>query len=183
MRSSLPRPRLATAVLLVLLAACVPPAAVAVSVASPATTAIYRATSAAVHADWRWPADRVRIVARYDAPPHAFAARHRGIDLSAARGTPLRAPADGVVVFAGVVADREVLTIDHGDGHVSSLEPVAAAMPRGTHVRAGDVVARVGTGGHAPVGSVHLGVRRSGHYIDPLELLGQPPRAVLLPCC
>lgn len=178
MPASLKSRRLTATVLVVLVAATVPPAAAApVERIHPATTASEAGSG------WRWPTDEVRIVAPYDAPPHEFAAGHRGVDLYAPPGTPLRAPADGVVAFVGVVVDRGVVTIDHGDGHVSSMEPVDAVLPRGSHVRAGDVVARSAAGGHAAPGSVHLGVRRHGRYVDPLDLLGPLPRAVLLPCC
>ena len=183
MPSSAHRRRLAAAVVLVLLALTAPPVAAAGNPVPARMASAVTADSGAAASGWRWPTDTIRIVVAYDAPAHAFAAGHRGIDLLAPAGSPLRAPADGVVVFVGVVVDRGVITIDHGDGHVSSLEPVDALLPRGAHVRAGDVVGLAGAGGHATPGSVHLGVRRHGQYIDPLSLLGRPPRAVLLPCC
>ncbi|CAI9386349.1 murein hydrolase activator EnvC [Microbacterium sp. T2.11-28] len=184
MRTSLRPRRLAGAVLLVLLGASPPSAAGAVpdGIDRHARAAVVSGEEEA-RAPWQWPTAPVRVVAAYDAPAHEFAAGHRGVDVLAAAGTPLRAPADGVVVFAGTVVDRDVVTIDHGDGHVSTLEPVHAVVRRGAQVRAGDVVARAAAGGHAAPGSVHLGVRRHGRYIDPLELLGPLPRAVLLPCC
>jgi murein DD-endopeptidase MepM/ murein hydrolase activator NlpD len=170
------RPRLFSFTLLALLVAGlagVPSAAgTRLSAPPPDTTAA-----------WRWPTDPLRVVARYDAPEHRFGAGHRGMDLAAASGNPVFAPADGIVVFAGTVVDRGVVTIDHGDGHVTSFEPVTAVLPRGAHVDAGDEVARADAGGHAPAGAVHLGVRLHGAYIDPAPLFGGIPRAVLLPCC
>ena len=131
---------------------------------------------------WRWPVDTVRIVAPYRAPAHAYGPGHRGIDLAVDDGA-VRAPADGIVAFAGAVAGRGVLTIDHGDGLVSTLEPVDSHVAVGAAVGRGDPVAAMSAGGHAAPGSVHFGVRLDGEYLNPQLLIGGVPRAVLLPCC
>ena len=75
------------------------------------------------------------------------------------------------------------MTIDHGDGLVTTLEPVSSTVAIGDAVAAGDVVGVTDAGGHTPPGAVHFGVRRNGAYINPMLLLGEVPRAVLLPCC
>lgn len=141
------------------------------------------APAAAVPVDtaWVWPTAPVEITRPYAAPAHAYGPGHRGIDLRAVG--PLRAPAAGVVAFAGTVVDRGVLTIDHGDGLVTTLEPVTTDLTPGEPVDRGEEVARADAGGHAHAGSVHFGVRLHGEYINPLLLLGGVPRAVLLPCC
>lgn len=132
---------------------------------------------------WQWPVDPHTIVEPYRAPAHRYGPGHRGIDLAAPVGADITAPADGVVAFSGSVAGRPIVTIDHGDGLVTTLEPVAAAVPLGAVVRAGDSVGSASKGGHARVGTVHFGVREHGEYINPLVLFGDIPRAVLLPCC
>lgn len=131
---------------------------------------------------WRWPATPLRIIAPFAEPAHAYAAGHRGVDLAATPGQSVLAPADGVVAFSGSVAGRGVLTIDHGDGWVTTLEPVSGAAPAGTSVSRGSGVAIVGSGGHAD-GTLHFGVRRYDRYVDPAALIGSVPPAVLLPCC
>lgn len=131
---------------------------------------------------WRWPVSPPRIVAGYLAPAHAYAPGHRGIDLDAGSGE-VTSPAAGTVAFVGTVAGRPLVTIDHGDGLVSTLEPVASVVAAGQVVSAGSIVGTVAAGGHAAGGTVHFGVRRDGEYINPLLLLGGLPRAVLLPCC
>ena len=131
---------------------------------------------------WRWPVDTVRIVEPYAAPPHAYGPGHRGVDL-ALDGGDVRAPSEGIIAFAGPVAGRGVVTIDHGGGLVTTLEPVEPLAPTGSSVSRGDLVAARSEGGHTPPGVLHFGVRLDGEYINPMLLLGGVPRAVLLPCC
>jgi len=130
---------------------------------------------------WVWPVDEVQLVRRFEAPAHAYGPGHRGIDLGSA--DVVRAPADGHVAFAGLVAGRPIVTIDHGDGLVTTLEPVSTELAAGDAVARGSPVGVVSTPGHVGPGTVHFGVRRDGAYINPLRLLGGVPRAVLLPCC
>jgi murein DD-endopeptidase MepM/ murein hydrolase activator NlpD len=117
------------------------------------------------------------------APAHEYGPGHRGIDLDLLGDSAVRAPADGIVAFAGDVAGRGILTIDHGNGLVTTLEPVDTVLVPGTQVRRGENVAMLAAGGHAASGELHFGVRLHGKYINPMLLLGGVPRAVLLPCC
>ncbi|NYF17154.1 murein DD-endopeptidase MepM/ murein hydrolase activator NlpD [Microbacterium sp. AK009] len=136
--------------------------------------------------EWGWPLEPFRLVRPYIAPAHEYAPGHRGIDIApvGSRSSPdIVAPAEGVIVFSGQVAGRPVITIDHGAGLVSTLEPAAGVLPPGTAVGRGDVVAALSAGGHSAPGTLHFGVRRDGAYINPMLLLGGVPRAVLLPCC
>jgi len=76
--------------------------------------------------------------------------------------------------------------VTHDDGLRTSLEPVTATVPRGTHVASGGVVGTVqvadGTvASHCAGACVHWGVRRGERYVDPLALLGDRPPIVLLP--
>lgn len=132
---------------------------------------------------WVWPVHPVRIVVAYIAPAHRFGPGHRGIDLAAAAGAEVRAPADGVIAFTGSIAGRGVVTIDHDGGLVTTLEPVDGAVAVGQRVDRGQRVGVTSVGGHAPPGTIHFGVRLSGEYVNPLLLFGALPRAVLLPCC
>lgn len=133
---------------------------------------------------WQWPMTGARVVAPFfRAPARAYGPGHRGIDLAAEGSQDVLAPASGTVAFAGSIAGRGVVTIDHGGGLVSTLEPITARVAVGDRVGAGDSVGRLSVGGHAEPGTLHLGARRLGDYIDPLLLLGAARRAVLLPCC
>jgi murein DD-endopeptidase MepM/ murein hydrolase activator NlpD len=132
---------------------------------------------------WRWPVDAFRLTRPFEAPAHEYGPGHRGIDLAPEGSQTIRAPADGLIAFAGPVAGRGVLTIDHGDGLVTTLEPVTATVTAGSEVERGEAVAALAEGGHTASGMLHFGVRLHGDYINPLLLLGGVPRAVLLPCC
>lgn len=169
MRSDLPPP-------LRLLAALVALAAAGVGASTPA--------SAAGPADppWVWPGGVTEVVAGYEAPEHDYGPGHRGVDVATA-GEDIVAPSAGTVAFAGHVADRPLVTIDHGAGLVSTLEPVEPTVAAGDRVTRGEVIGTLADGGHAPPGSVHLGARLHGDYIDPLGLLGALERPILLPCC
>ncbi|HET8926447.1 MAG TPA: M23 family metallopeptidase [Microbacterium sp.] len=136
------------------------------------------------HESWEWPVrSPVRLERQFVAPAHAYGPGHRGVDLLPLGDPALRSPAGGVIAFVGDVAGRGVITIDHGDGLVTTLEPVDSDLTAGTPIARGDEVGVLSTGGHVPAGRFHFGVRRDGEYINPLLLLGGVPRAVLLPCC
>ena len=117
----------------------------------------------------------------FDPPAVRWGAGHRGVDVRTGAGAAVRAPAEGQVAFAGIVAGRPVVALRHADGLRSTYESVVAARPVGTVVRAGEAFGVLGAGGHC--GSrpcLHWGVRSGGQYLDPLSLLGRP-RLVLLP--
>lgn len=140
-----------------------------------------RLTLAAVAAVWSWPVTAPHPIAKpYLAPATPYASGHRGVDITAAAGASVLAPDDGVVHFSGFVVDRPVLSIDHGDGVISSYEPVETELVAGDSVQRGDVVGAL-LAGHCTSACLHLGVRIDGAYVSPLLFLGGQPRAVLLP--
>ena len=118
----------------------------------------------------------------FEPPPHPYAAGHRGVDLVAADGAAVLAAGDGVVVFAGMVAGRPVVSVDHAGGLRTTYEPVVAAVGAGTPVARGSPIGRLiaGHGGCPAAACLHWGLRRGETYLDPLTLL-RPPRVRLLP--
>jgi murein DD-endopeptidase MepM/ murein hydrolase activator NlpD len=140
------------------------------------------------HPRWQWPVRPAAVTRGFEAPPTLYAAGHRGIDLAAAAGALVTAPADGTVRFVGAVAGRPVVTLDHGGGVLSTYEPVAANVSTtsptllvGATVRAGEPIGVVATGGHCEARCLHVGVRIDGAYVSPLLFFDRVPRAVLLP--
>ncbi|PPL16524.1 hypothetical protein GY24_12555 [Microterricola pindariensis] len=133
-------------------------------------------------ARWDWPLGLPHIVVRgFQAPATRYAAGHRGIDLEAAVGTAVFAPAAGSVSFAGVVVDRPVLAIRHDGELVSSYEALESDLAAGDTVAAGQRIGVIAAGGHCDGGCLHFGVRLRGSYVSPMLLLGGMQRAVLLP--
>ncbi|MGH3310150.1 MAG: murein hydrolase activator EnvC family protein, partial [Streptomyces sp.] len=112
----------------------------------------------------------------WEPPADPWAAGHRGVDLAARPGRPVRAVADGRVSFAGRVAGRGVLSIElSGTGEPplrTTYEPVRPSVRKGEKVRAGETVATLADEGfHCGGGCLHWGVRRGERYVDPLSLL------------
>jgi murein DD-endopeptidase MepM/ murein hydrolase activator NlpD len=130
---------------------------------------------------WVWPVDGPHVVARpFVAPPSPYGRGHRGVDLTAPEGAIVRAPAAGVVHFAGFVVDRPVISLRHADGVLSSFEPVESVLEPGVVVDAGDAIGTL-LPGHCSEPCLHVGARILGQYVSPLRFLGGIPHSVLLP--
>ncbi|HET9649253.1 MAG TPA: M23 family metallopeptidase, partial [Microlunatus sp.] len=120
----------------------------------------------------RWPlAGSVRVLAGFDPPATAWGAGHRGLDLAVHRGEPVLAAAAGRVSFAGQLAGRGVVVVDHGSVR-TTYEPVDALAAVGDPVEDGAVLGRVGRGGHCSERCLHWGLKQGDRYLDPALLIG-----------
>ncbi|WP_135848221.1 murein hydrolase activator EnvC family protein [Serinibacter arcticus] len=162
------------------------PAPVAAQVAPPpvwvsaSASAAEGATSAPRAVLYAWPVEPATVVRSFDDPEQPWLAGHRGVDLAGAVGAPVRAAADGVVAFAGPVAGRGVVSIDHADGIRTTYEPVTATVVAGQTVTRGVVIGSLAAG-HAGAGGVvpgdggatlHWGARTGPQtYVDPTLLV------------
>ncbi len=134
---------------------------------------------------WTWPVEGpVMQPFSFGGDPYA-GGQHRGIDVGAASNAPVRAPAAGLVSFAGSVPRGGLtVTIRTDDGYAVTLVHLGtAAVGKGQQVLEGDVVGAVGPSGEAEQRSpyVHLGVRVAADehgYVDPLTLLPARPGGV-----
>lgn len=114
------------------------------------------------------------VLVPFDPPPDRYAAGHRGVDLAAAAGTVVTAAGPGRVVFAGTLADRGVVSVEHAGGLRTTYEPVTASVSIGAVVAAGQPIGSVDAGHPrcAPASCLHWGARLpDGTYLDPMALL------------
>ncbi|WP_182357416.1 M23 family metallopeptidase [Tomitella gaofuii] len=164
---------------LCLTAACAAPA-LAVPAAPPAAgidgsaQAVTRPTGTRP-AVYDWPLGGAPEVTRgFDKPQFRYGPGHRGVDLAAAPGVPVRAAGPGVVAFAGPVAGRGVVSIDHPTGLRTTYEPLTPAVHAGDPVTTGTVIGRLSAGhtGCPRAACLHWGLRDGRDYLDPRSLLG-----------
>ncbi len=106
-----------------------------------------------------------------------FNYRHRGIDIAAPQGTPVRAAADGVISLAddSFLLHGQTIIVDHGLGvsslylHLSTIE-----VSPGEHVVQGQVIGRVGATGVATGPHLHFAVYAHHEAVDPLFWMALP---------
>ncbi|MDF3981211.1 peptidoglycan DD-metalloendopeptidase family protein [Luteibacter sp. PPL554] len=119
---------------------------------------------------WRWPADG-SLIKRFssgDAIP--------GIEVAGKSGDPIRAAADGVVVYSGngLVGYGELVIIKHSDSFLSAYGHNRKRLVKeGEKVKAGQLIAEMGSSG-ATRDELQFQIRRDGNPVDPLQYL--PPQ-------
>ncbi|HUD92813.1 M23 family metallopeptidase, partial [Sphingobium sp.] len=114
----------------------------------------------------------------YQGQPGAY---HGGVDIAGATGTPVVAPADGVVILAAAdkpfTLEGHLLMIDHGHGlnsaflHLSRID-----VKPGDHVRQGQQIGAIGATGRATGPHLHWGMKWNAARIDPLLIAGPMPQ-------
>ena len=110
---------------------------------------------------------------------------HYGLDIAAPTGSPVHAPADGVVslVHPDMYFSGGTIVLDHGQGLSSSFLHLSRTLVEaGMTVRKGDVIAEIGSTGRAS--GPHLDWRMNwlDRRVDPQLLVsGEPPPAASEP--
>lgn len=101
---------------------------------------------------------------------------HRGVDLAADVGTPVRPILDGRVRFTGTMEGYgNVIWIDHGPdllsvyAHLSEIEVEPLQ-----EVSKSTVIGRTGASGRVTGPHLHLEVWRWGREVDPVQFMGRP---------
>ena len=98
---------------------------------------------------------------------------HRGIDIATRAGTPVIAPADGVVTYTGKKGGLgKLVVIDHGYGKITRYAHLKKwLVRRGTHVKRGDKIALVGNTGRSTAPHLHYEVHVNGIPANPTKYI------------
>ncbi|RJP21918.1 MAG: M23 family metallopeptidase [Candidatus Abyssobacteria bacterium SURF_5] len=98
---------------------------------------------------------------------------HEGCDIVAPRKTPIVAPADGIVSFAGWSEGMgRMVEIEHGYGYTTRYGHAAKLfVKRGDMVMRGDVIAHVGSSGRSTGPHLHYEVRYNNQLVNPYQYL------------
>lgn len=103
---------------------------------------------------------------------------HKGVDVAAPRGEPIRAAREGKVIFSGKMRTYgNLVIVDHGDGfatlyaHCSRLDTEENDM-----VERNEVIARVGSTGRSTGPHLHFEIRYEGVAVDPEKYLPPFPK-------
>lgn len=121
----------------------------------------------------RWPV-RGSILHRYGEQLQGEL-RWKGVVISAAEGTEVKAIADGRVILADWLQGYGlVVVVEHGKGDMSLYGYNQSALVSvGTQVRAGQPIALVGDSGGQGRSSLYFEIRRQGQAVNPLPWLGK----------
>ena len=103
---------------------------------------------------------------------------HSGLDIAAGQGTPVRAPAPGVITLAeeGMYFEGGLVLLDHGHWlesaflHLSRLD-----VAPGTRVEKGDIIGAIGATGRATGPHLHWSMKWRGRLVDPQLTVGDMP--------
>jgi len=136
---------------------------------APAPVAATPAPSAVASGfNWRWPADGV-VVGKFVAGETT----KQGVDIAGTNGQPVKAAADGVVVYSGsgLVGYGELIIIKHNEQWLSAYgHNRKRLVNEGQSVKAGQQIAEMGRSGTTR-DMVHFEIRYNGKPVDPLGYL------------
>lgn len=104
-------------------------------------------------------------------------APHAGTDMRCAEGTPVKAAADGTVIFAeSTYFGGNMIYVDHGQGVVSTYAHLSSFdVKAGQRVRKGQAIGRSGSTGRVTGPHLHFGLVVQGVSVDAMPLLKSPP--------
>ena len=140
------------------------PAPAAPPVATPPPAAV--ATVGEI--TWRWPADG-QLVGTYA----AGSPTRQGIDIAGRSGDPVRAAADGAVVYSGngLIGYGELIIVKHNASFLSAYgHNRKRLVQEGDRVRAGQTIAEMGSSS-ANRDSLHFEIRKNGKPVNPVDYL------------
>ncbi|WP_413725425.1 murein hydrolase activator NlpD [Sodalis sp. RH16] len=139
-------------------------------VTAPSTTSGAVSSGSTAIAGWRWPTDG-KIIDSFSAAEGG----NKGIDISGSRGQPVKATADGRVVYAGnaLRGYGNLIIIKHNDDYLSAYAHNDTMLVREQQeVKAGQSIATMGSTGTSSV-RLHFEIRYKGKSVNPLRYLPQ----------
>ncbi len=101
---------------------------------------------------------------------------HEGVDISNSVGTPVIAPADGMVSYAGPLGGfGNVISIDHGHNISTFYAHLQQhKVSQGQRIKRGDLIALVGTTGRATGPHLHYEIQVNGSPVNPSKYVIDP---------
>lgn len=125
-----------------------------------------------------WPLAGIpQLVRPFEPPSHEYGPGHRGADLAGDHEQPVLSAGDGVVVHAGRLTDRELVSVEHPGGLRTTYEPVSPTVTAGQRVATGQPLGTLQAGhpgcrAAPPRTCLHWGARQEDRYLDPTRLVG-----------
>lgn len=117
---------------------------------------------------WSWPA-RGALISRFQ----SNGSLNKGIDIAGKPGQPVKAAADGAVVYAGrgLLGYGEMIIVKHDETYLSAYAHNSQLLVKeGEKVRSGQIIAEMGSTGTDRT-KLHFEIRRKGQPVDPLVYL------------
>lgn len=123
-----------------------------------------------------WPVLNGRINSHYGGRLDPFTGEsetHVGVDIVAAKGTPIKATADGVVFYAARQGDYgNLIVLKHPNGFMTRYAHLSKfKVKEGDIVKRNDIIGLVGTTGRTTAAHLHYEVRLNDHAVNPRPYL------------
>ncbi|HEX5359882.1 MAG TPA: peptidoglycan DD-metalloendopeptidase family protein [Fluviicoccus sp.] len=146
----------------------VKPAAATIAKTAPSVSSPVQALPKNGSLKWGWPASGA-LLQRFSSE----GVGSKGLDISGTRGDPVRAAAEGVVVYAGegLVGYGKLIIVRHSEDYISAYAHNDRLIAsEGQRVKLGQTIAELGSSG-AERDKLHFEIRYKGKPIDPLTQL------------
>jgi len=127
-----------------------------------------------------WPVSGRRITDKFGPRIHPLTGLpddHKGIDISAPRGTPVHASADGIVItsentFIPNKGLGRYIKIDHGNGYITKYGHLSKILVKvGDRINRNDIIGKVGTTGSSTAPHLHYEVVVENNAKDPYQFM------------
>ncbi|MEP2101181.1 MAG: M23 family metallopeptidase [Parasphingorhabdus sp.] len=137
----------------------------------PAKTPAVIAVPAAFTSQFNWPIDG-KLISSFGSKGGGKV--NDGLNIAVAKGTPIRAAADGVVAYSGDEIDvfGGLILLNHGDGWVTAYGHADKLhVTRGQKIKAGDIIGLAGDSGYVQEPQLHFEIRKNRKPVNPVSHL------------